>query len=271
MTDTHVHLNADALWPDAASLVERAAAAGLGAFLVPGWDRASSRRAVHLADSLPGVFAIVGIHPGSCHTLDDSAMAQLRDWSAHPRVVAIGEIGVDTYRGETNLAEQESACRRQFELAGETGLPVVLHCRAVEDDPGPVDNLLRWLIAHQMADRAVWHCYGGNAEQADRIVASGGAFGFDGPLTYKKNNALRTIAASVPRDRLLLETDSPWLPPEPLRGKHPNVPERLPLIARALASATGETLAEIGRLTDANARRVFPKMGNTNPVPFGTI
>ena len=265
LTDTHAHLNSEALEPDWRTWMDRAEKAGVHTVFVPGWDLPSSRSAVRLADTDTRIRAIVGIHPASSSQWNSDTMRELSEMASHPGVVAIGEIGLDTYRGEDNLDQQEHACREQMELARRCGLPVVLHCRPGAGTPGIVDTLLGWLVAHECADGAIWHCYGGDWEQAGRIADSGGFFGFDGPLTYKKNDALRRIAASVPRDRLLLETDAPWLSPEPWRGRHPNVPEHLTAVAAALASATGLELGAIARLTDDNTRRAFPRWNPGNP------
>jgi len=249
--------------------MDRAEAAGVNTVFVPGWNLESSRIAVRLAESDPRLRAIVGIHPSDCASWTSETRAEIAALTAHPAVIAIGEIGLDTYRGATNLEEQERVCRDQVALAREAGLPVVLHCRPSDNTDFIVDTLLDWLIADHAADGAIWHCFGGDLAQATRIASSGGFFGFDGPLTYKKNESLRTIAATVPRERLLLETDAPWLSPEPWRGQNPNLPERLPAVALALAKATGMTFEQIGTLTDTNARTAFPKwVPGNQPAPI---
>ncbi len=265
MTDTHSHLNSDLLCGAYRQWLDRAEAVGVHTVFVPGWNLESSRSAVHLAESDSRLRAIVGIHPSDCARWDSDTRREIADLANHPSVVAIGEIGLDTFRGATNLDEQERVCREQVALAKEAGLPVVLHCRPSADTMFLVDTLLDWLVADHAADGAIWHCFGGDVQQASRIAASGGFFGFDGPITYKKNGPLREVAASVPHDRLLLETDAPWLSPEPFRGRHPNVPERLPAVAHALAQAIGVSFEQLGVLADANTRRAFPKWksGNT--------
>ncbi|MDX2284060.1 MAG: TatD family hydrolase [Bacteroidia bacterium] len=260
MIDSHCHLNSDPLFADRRSLCDRAEAAGVGAFVVIGFDLASSERAVEIAESDSRCFAVVGIHPHDAEKWDDRCALRLRQWAENPRVVAIGEIGMDFYTGRNNerrLASPEvqaRAFRDQLELAASRCLPVVIHCREayeetlnlLEQEAPPIPILL--------------HCFAGTAEQAERAFARGWYIGVGGTVTYKANGELRSIVRQAPGDRLLLETDAPYLSPEPFRGKFPNVPERIPLIADHIARVRDTRIEEIAATTDANVRRVFSRM-----------
>jgi TatD DNase family protein len=260
MTDTHVHLNSDVLFADLDAVIERARAAGVHTQIVVGYDRASSARAVEIARASDGVFAVVGLHPHDARGYNAVAESDFREWASDPRVVAIGEIGLDYYRGvhgERDLASpsvQERAFVAQLHLARDVGLPVVIHCREAYDD------CIALLEAEAGDLTVILHCFAGSEEQATRAVGNGWLLGVDGPVTYRKNVELREIVASVPIESLLLETDAPYLSPEPLRGRFPNEPARLPHIAKAVADARRISLEELVAATDENARRAFPRL-----------
>ena len=264
MTDTHVHLNIEPLLADARAHADAAEAEGVHALIVPGFDRDSSRHAIRIAESDPRCHAIAGWHPGHCAQWNADAARELRDSAAHPRVVAIGEIGLDYYRGDHDAAEQEACFRDQLAIAGETTLPIVLHCRPTEGTWDTLDRMLAILEETPHPHGVVWHCFQGTLEHARRVVDSGAWLGFDGPVTYRRNLELREIAATVPIERILLETDAPYLSPEPWRGKFPNVPARLGAIAAAVAQARGMSTIELALRTDANARAAFPRLAAGN-------
>ncbi len=265
MTDTHVHLNIDPLFSDAAAHADAAAAEGVHTLIVPGFDRVSTERAVALAERDPRCHAIAGWHPGHCAQWDSDAAEMLRTVASHPKVVAIGEIGLDFYRGSSDAHEQESCFLDQLGIAAEFSLPVVLHCRPTEGTWDTMDRMIALLDASPHRYGVIWHCFNGTQAHADHIVANGGHLGFDGPLTYRRNDALRGIAASVPTECLLLETDAPYLSPEPYRGRFPNVPARLPAIAARLAEVRGVAVDALARATDDNVRRAFPRLAGGNP------
>ncbi|MFM7322349.1 MAG: TatD family hydrolase [Armatimonadota bacterium] len=262
MTDTHVHLNIDPLFAEARAHADAAEDTGVRSLVIPGFDRESTRRAILLAEADPRCHAIAGWHPGHCAEWGVESAAEMRDAAEHPAVVAIGEIGLDFFRGATNSAEQESCFREQLEIAGEVGLPIVLHCRPTEGTWDTLDRMIEILEVTPHPHGVVWHCFQGTLEHARRIMSAGAWLGFDGPVTYRRNQVLREIAADVPLDRILLETDAPYLSPEPHRGAFPNVPARLGLIANAVAGARGMSLEDLERATDANALRAFPRLGN---------
>lgn len=251
MIDTHVHLNSRPLSDDLSGVVDRATTAGVRNFVVVGYDTDSSARAVALAGSDPRLAAVVGIHPHDAKHWGADAAERLRTWSALPGVVAIGEIGLDFYRNLSPRDEQYTAFRAQLALAAEVGLPVVIHCR--EAYPETMD-----LLEAEAGDTPVLlHCFAGDRSHAERAWARNWYLGVGGTLTYKKNDALREIVRDAPRESLLLETDAPWLAPEPHRGQFPNEPRHLPLVAARIAAVRDESVADVEAYTTENARRLF--------------
>lgn len=222
---------------------------GVEKLIVVGIDLPTSRRAVELADEFDPVYAVVGIHPNSAKGYHPEMLGLVREMLHHPKVVALGEIGLDYYWDHATQAEQFLALRDQLQLAEETEKPVVFHCRDAYDDlldildkrdPHP------WLL----------HCFSGTAEHARRAVALDCYFGVDGPITYPKAEDLRSIVRSLPRDRIVVETDSPYLTPAPHRGK-PNRPAYTVWVNSGLASCLGIEREECARMTTENAERFF--------------
>jgi TatD DNase family protein len=260
MLDTHVHLNGDSLFPDWRATCDRAVTAGVSTCIVIGYDLTSSACAVEIADADTRCFAAVGIHPHDATTWNEETRKRLRQWTENRRVVAIGEIGLDFYTGQNNerhlapRSVQEKAFRDQLQLAKEVGLPVVIHCREAYDETLE-------LLEKDAADTPIiLHCFAGTREHAERAFARNWYLGVGGTVTYKKNQELRDIVRAAPQTALLLETDAPYLSPEPLRGKFPNLPERIPLIAACIAQIREETVESVSAYTDANAHRVFRRL-----------
>jgi TatD DNase family protein len=255
LIDTHVHLNNKDLHADLPGVLARAQAAGVGRFIVVGYDIASSERAVTLARSDDRIFAVVGVHPHDATSWNGDAEARLRAWAVDPRVVAIGEIGLDFYRDLSPRPAQRNVFRAQLALAAELALPVVIHCRDAYEET------LDILEAEAVADAPViMHCFLGDESAARRLWSRGWFLGVDGPITYKANDALRAIVRDAPEDCLLLETDAPYLSPLPYRGKFPNQPAWLVPIAEAVAAARDQTPAAIAAITTRNALRAFPRL-----------
>jgi TatD DNase family protein len=254
MIDTHVHLNGPPLLETMPAPLERARAAGVTRCVVVGFDRASSENAVTLAHTYPDVAATVGIHPAHIDEYDEAVHAQLKQWLQDPSVVALGEVGLDFYRGADRSVDQIAVFRHQLALARAVGAPVIVHCRdAYEETIALLETEAVGLIV-------VLHCFGGTLAQAHRAWANGWYTGIDGPVTFKNASDLREIVRAAPSDRLLLETDAPYLSPEPLRGRFPNEPSRLPHIVAAVAGIRGVTIDALAALTDENARRAFRKL-----------
>lgn len=254
MIDTHCHLNFGDAFPDPSAAIERAKENDVRAFIVVGCDEATSRRALELAEEHDEVHACVGWHPNYAAGFDDAQIAVVRELASHPKAVAIGEVGLDYHWDHATPQQQRRCTLLQLQLAADLGMTVVFHCREAWDD------LLDWLEANApRPPRMVFHCFSGDEEHARRALALGGFLGVDGPLTYPKNDLLRSIVANAPRERVLIETDSPYLTPHPYRGK-PNEPALLPLVNRALAEVLGIPADECAHLTTDNARAAFPTL-----------
>ena len=245
--DSHCHLFL--MEGDPASAVEEARSGGLVGLICVGIDADSSRRSRELADALPGVFATAGLHPHDAKGFDARAGAAIEELAHDARVVAVGETGLDHYRMLSPPEDQERAFRAHCVLARETGKPLVVHVRDAWTD------VLR-VLEEEAAERVVLHCFSGDAA-ADREAAARRYYcSFAGIVTYPKNAGLRQAAAEVPGDLLLVETDSPFLAPQRVRGR-PNSPANLPHVVAAVAEARGEEPAEVAALTAANAREAF--------------
>ncbi len=257
MIDTHVHFNGKDLGTAEilTGAVERATIAGVRQFIVVGYDQGSSERAVALADKDARMWATVGIHPHDAAHYSPETEARLRVLAANPRTVAIGEIGLDFYRDLSPRDAQDTVFRAQIALARETGLPIVIHCR----DAYP--ETLEILEREAQEVGVILHCFAGDANDAERALRHGWFLGVGGTVTYKKNDELRAIVKAAPRERLLLETDAPYLSPEPFRGKFPNEPARVSLVADRVAQVRGESKETVIAYTTQNAQTAFPRLG----------
>lgn len=250
LCDTHCHLDSAQFDADRAEVLDRARAAGVRRILIPALDVASSRRVVALAEQHPALRAAVGVHPTSTGDFSAESLAELRDLAQHETVDAIGEIGIDLYWKTVGLEQQQRAFERQLELAAELGRPVIIHDR---DAHGEVMAGLR---AVPPPAGAVLHAFSGEAGMAAEAVAAGYYLGVDGPLTYKKNEALRAVFAALPMDRILIETDAPYLTPQARRGQR-NEPAFVRFVAEKLAEVRGVPLEDTAAATSANAARLF--------------
>ena len=256
MLDSHAHLDAEEFDPDRPAVIARARAAGVGEILCPGITAESSRAAIHLAETHDGLFAAVGIHPNYAAEADPGDWDALVELATHDRVVAVGETGLDRHWDFTPIELQRDYFDRHLRLAQEHDLPLVIHCREAEADLVP---MLREASARRPLT-GVLHAYSGEPSLADACLELGLHLGVAGAVTYtnKKFTSLRAVAARVPRDRLLIETDSPYLVPHPLRGKEKrNEPAHLVHTARCLAELRGRSVDDLVAATTANARRLF--------------
>ena len=247
--DTHCHLDVAAFDAGREAVIARARAAGIACFINPGYDVASSRRAIALAEQRDDVFAAVGIHPNDAATFDQDLPA-LRGLAAHSQVVAIGEIGLDYYWDRVPRDRQADAFACQLALARELGKPVIIHCRDAYDDT------LEALRRHGDDLRVVMHAFAGDRRHADEALSRGYYLGLGGPITYKTADNLRAVAQAAPLDRLVLETDSPYLPPHPFRGQR-NEPAYLSLISEKLSQVRGVSLPEVAAATTRAAQQLF--------------
>jgi TatD DNase family protein len=247
MVDTHCHL--DACEPPADELVSRAREAGVRKLATVGTDGASIERALAAANEHDAVRAIVGRHPHEADGFDDAALAEIESAAAHAGTVAIGETGLDYYRDLAPRDDQRRAFEGQLELAARLGLPVVIHTRAAEDDT--------FALLREHSDRVavVMHCFSA-PDHLEECVERGYMCSFAGNVTFPKAVELQDAATRVPDDLLLVETDSPYLAPQPVRGK-PNEPANVTHTARFVAELRGLEYRELERTVEANAARVF--------------
>ncbi len=247
MIDSHAHL--DHCSRDDADLIADAERAGVRRVLAIGMDGASCRAALAAAEAFPQVCAAIGRHPNSATGFDDADLAELEALAAHERCVAIGETGLDHYRDHTPREDQVRAFVAQMDLARRAGKPVVIHTRAAEDDT------LAMLAEHAAGLRVVMHCFS-MPERLDECLNRGYWISFAGNVTYPKSDELRAAAARVPEDRLLVETDAPYLAAQPVRGQE-NEPGHVVHTARALAEARGVEYEELEAAIERNAAEVF--------------
>jgi TatD DNase family protein len=242
--DTHAHLTA---LDDPDEAVERAGEAGVAGILTVGTDVEDCRRALALADEHDGVYAILGIHPHGAGTATDADLAELRWLLEHPKAVAVGETGLDWYRDYAPRNDQRRVFAAQLGLASELGKPAVIHTRAADDDTlaGLAD----------FAGTVVLHCFS-SPHLLPTALERGWYVSFAGNATFPKVVDLRLAATQVPADRILAETDSPYLAPQPVRGR-PNEPANVVHTVAALARARGEEADELGRQIERNATQCF--------------
>jgi len=255
--DTHCHLNDPAFRTDLGEVLARARRAGLRGAVCVGIDLASSRAALSLARREPDLWAAVGVHPHHAAEVGPDVVKELRRLAAHPEVVAIGETGLDFYRDLSPRPVQREVFRRQIELAKELGLPLIVHDRDAHRDILDILAKAPDPAASAGGGRAgVMHCFSGDDEMARSCVELGFYVSFAGPITFPKGDRARSVAAIVPPDRLLIETDCPYLAPQSRRGRR-NEPAFLTETAAALAEVLGRTTEAAAALTTRNARRLF--------------
>ena len=250
LVDTHAHYNDVGFVKEIPALRQRAHEAGVAVVVCVGYEVPSSRRAVMLAQKYEDVYATVGVHPHDASGMTSRGWEALRLLAGEKRVVALGETGLDYYRNLSPHIVQEKVFRRQLELAQEMQLPVVIHDRDAHDETIE--------ILKDFPDLAgvVLHCFSGDRQLAEHCIDLGFHLGIGGPLTYPNNNRLVDVARIAPLNRILLETDCPYLSPQPWRGKR-NEPSYLPVVARRLAELQGLTVEEVAAATTANALRFY--------------
>lgn len=252
LIDTHAHLDGEKFEADRAAVIERAAECGVVKIVTMGDSLESSARSVALAEEFEPVYAAVGIHPGEAQPMMAADDDRLAAWAAQEKVVAIGEIGLDYYweKDEEKRALQRDIFVRQLDLARQLKMPVCIHDREAHGD------MLKILKTEGRGLRGVLHCYSGSWEMAAELLKGEWYFGIDGPLTYKNAAKLPEIVQRLPAERILIETDSPYLSPMPFRGKR-NEPARLVYVAKKAAELRGETLEAFARATRENTRELY--------------
>ena len=255
--DSHCHLGADAFAEDRAEVAARAFAGGVEGLIAigSGYGVARNPRATALAESDPRVWATVGVHPHEAAELDDAGRAELARWLEHPRVVAVGEAGLDYHYMHSPREVQRAVFAEQVAWARERDLPVTIHVRG--DDQGAYDELLDiWQVEGRGEVSGVLHCYTGSEGFARRALDARLDISFSGILTFKNDRGLREVAAALPLERLLVETDAPLLAPEGHRGRR-NEPARVADVGAVLARVQGRPVDEVARVTTRNARACF--------------
>ncbi len=251
LIDTHAHVQVDRFASDRDQVIQAAFQHEVDRLIVPGIDVDTSRDATALAASYSGqIFAAVGTHPHDAATLTAPAFSAERDLAKLPGVVAIGEIGLDYYRNLSPPEWQRQALIQQLALARELNLPVILHNRDSHED------MISHLREYGHGLLGVFHCFVGDQHMARDALDLGFYLSFAGPVTYPANTTLAEVAAWAPLDRILVETDSPYLSPVPVRGKR-NEPRNVRLVAERIAALRGITLTELAARTSANAERLF--------------
>ncbi len=249
--DSHAHYDDAAFDGDREQLLMSLRGAGIGTVVNVGASMASTRTTLALAEKYPFVYAAVGVHPSETAELDEEGMAWLEEMCARPKTVAVGEIGLDYHWDEPERAVQQHWFRRQLRLAGKVGLPVIIHSRDAAQD---TLNIVR----EENADEAggVIHCFSYGAEMAREYLNMGFYLGIGGVLTFKNAKKLKEVVAYMPMDRLLLETDCPYMAPSPHRGER-NSSLYLPLVAEAVSRIRGISEEEVIAAAEENARRLF--------------
>jgi TatD DNase family protein len=265
LIDTHAHLDFAKFDTDRAAVIERAKAAGVAAILNAGTGVGSSQRAVELAAQYDMVYAAVGMHPHDAKKLDGAALAELRNLASRPGVVAVGEIGLDFYRDRSPRDVQRRAFQAQLAWAARLGKPVIIHDRDAHDEilailtdwaEGLRNSPLTGNGNPSAARLGVLHTFSGDLAMAEKAIALGFYISISGPVTYKNARQLPGIVQALPLDRLLVETDCPFLAPHPYRGKR-NEPAHVRLVAERIAEIKGTSFDEVAQATTANAQRLF--------------
>ena len=252
LIDSHAHLDGEKFADDRAAVIERARENGVVKIITMGDSLESSARSVALAERFEPIYAAVGVHPEEAQPMTAATDEQLAAWAAQEKVVAIGEIGLDYYweKDEEKRALQRAIFVRQLDLARQLKLPVCIHDREAHGD------MMKILKTEGRGLRGVLHCYSGSWEMAAELLKGDWYFGIDGPLTYKNAAKLPEIVQRLPAERILVETDSPYLSPMPFRGKR-NEPAHVLYVAKKAAELRGESLEDFARATRENTRALY--------------
>lgn len=257
MIDSHTHLDDRQFAPDLPQVVERALAAGVTTMITTGDDLATSRLSLDLAERFPQVYAVVGVHPHWAARARPGYLGELRAMAGHPKVVAIGETGLDYFKNRSPKEDQQRVFREQLDLAAELALPVVIHCRDAGYDVHRI--LAEWArTAPSTKGRplGVMHCFSEDVMAADRYIKLGFLISLAGPVTYPTARNLWGVAENIPLDRLLVETDAPYLPPQSHRGQR-NEPAFVAETAAQVAALRRVDVRSVEAATEANAAALF--------------
>lgn len=249
--DTHVHVNAEQFNEDLEDVIERAQEAGVNNMVVVGFDRPTITRAMELIETYDFMYAAVGWHPVDAIDMTEEDLKWIEELSSHPKVVAIGEMGLDYHWDKSPKAIQMEVFRKQIRLAKKVGLPIIIHNREATAD---IVNILKEEEASEVG--GIMHCFSGSAETAMECIDMNFYISLGGPVTFKNAKKPKEVAAAVPLDRLLIETDCPYLAPHPYRGKR-NEPSYVKLVAEQIAEIKQLSVEEVSQATTDNAKKLF--------------
>ena len=249
--DTHCHLNDKAYVEDLHETIERARQAGTSFMCTVGYDLISSAKAVEIAERYKGIYAAIGIHPHDAEAFDEQTVMEMKKLATSHKVVAYGEIGLDYYRNLSPKDVQQDTMRRQIALAKELKLPLIIHDR---DAHGDTLQILKEEKANELG--GIFHCYSGSFEMARTVLKMGFYISIAGPVTFPNSARLQDVAKLIPLDRLLIETDSPYLTPQAYRGKR-NEPAHVRFVAEKIAELKKVPFEEVAQHTTANAKKVY--------------
>ncbi|TFB21049.1 YchF/TatD family DNA exonuclease [Filobacillus milosensis] len=249
--DTHVHLNADQFMEDREEVIQRALDEGVNQMVVVGFDRKTIPLAIEIAEEHDFIYAAVGWHPVDAIDMTDEDLAWIEELSNHPKVVAIGEMGLDYHWDKSPHDVQKDVFRKQIQLAKKVNMPIIIHNREATED---IVQILKEENAQECG--GIMHCYNDVVEYAKECLDLGFYISLGGPVTFKNATDPKIVAEEVPLDRLLIETDCPFLAPHPNRGKR-NEPAYVKLVAEKIAELKGVTLEEVAEQTTKNAKNVF--------------
>lgn len=249
--DTHAHINAEQFNEDIREVITRAQEQGVSRMVVVGFDRPTIKRAMELTEEYDFIYACVGWHPVDAIDMTDEDLLWIEELAYHPKVVAIGEMGLDYYWDKSPKDVQKEVFRKQIKLAKKVRLPIVIHNR---DATADIVEILKEEDAGEVG--GIMHCFSGSVEVARECVEMNFLISLGGPVTFKNAKKPKEVAAEIPLDKLLIETDCPYLTPHPYRGKR-NEPAYVKLVAEQIAEIKGMTFDEVAEATTENAKRVF--------------
>jgi TatD DNase family protein len=249
--DTHAHLNAFQYEEDIVEVIQRAQAENVTHIVVVGFDKDTIKKAMELTDQYDMIYAAVGWHPVDAIDMKEEDLEWIKELALHPKVVAIGEMGLDYYWDKSPKEIQKDVFRRQIRLAKEVQLPIIIHNRDATED---VVNILKEENASEVG--GIMHCFTGSLEVAKQCMDMNFYISFGGPVTFKNAKKPKEVATEIPLERLLIETDCPYLTPHPFRGKR-NEPSYVKYVAEQIAELKGISVDEIAKITSDNAKKLF--------------
>ncbi|MBY0124474.1 TatD family hydrolase [Bacillus sp. S/N-304-OC-R1] len=249
--DTHAHLNAEQYNDDLREVIDRALAEGVSRMVVVGFDRPTIEKAMELVEEYDFIYASIGWHPVDAIDMTDEDLQWIEELSSHPKVVALGEMGLDYYWDKSPKEIQKEVFRKQIQLAKKVKLPIVIHNR---DATADIVEILKEEGAEQVG--GIMHCFSGSPETAQECVKMNFYISLGGPVTFKNAKKPKEVAEVIPLEKLLIETDCPYLAPHPFRGKR-NEPSYVKLVAEQIAEIKNVPVEEVARITTENAKKIF--------------